>query len=63
MVNGFVGQGSLSLSMTLSAWLKMAGNFVVRIAIIFSAEAAKAKTLDLTTMLVGLMGGTDEMGR
>ena len=54
-------QGSLSASVTISAWLKMGKNFVLRAALIFSVDAAK-KTVDPTTMLAGLMGGTDEMG-
>jgi hypothetical protein len=54
-------QGSLSASVTFSAWLKMTGNFVLRAALIFSVEASK-KTLDPTTMLAALMGGTDKDG-
>ena len=54
-------QGSLSASVTFSAWLKM-GNFVIRAALIFSVGLSKSKTVDPTTMLVGLLGGTDEHG-
>ena len=55
--------GSLGASMTLSAWLKMGANFVLRVALIISADGGAGKALTPTDMLVGLMGGTDENGQ
>ena len=55
-------QGSLSASVTFSAWLKMTNEFVVRASLIFSVGFG-SKQVDPTTMLVGLMGGTDSEGQ